>query len=227
MIPKSSLRILHLCAAVLSLSGIFATAQNSALRPTSLPGSAKAAPAYGRLPLSFEPNRGQTDASVRYLSRGSNYTVLLQPLVATLVLSHEDAPAEAVRAAHLTGKPIATTRASIRMTLVGANAKAIMSPDRELPGYVTYMTGGDRSKWQVGVPTYAATRVTQAYSGIDLVYYGTEHQLEYDFVVKPNADPGLVRLAIDGAKPVLEIQRRTPFAACLRKGRQRHRFSQA
>jgi hypothetical protein len=70
-------------------------------------------------------------------------------------------------------------------------------------GYVNYLTG-DKSQVHTSIPTYAATRVAQAYPGIDLVYYGTDRQLEYDFVVAPNADPGLVHLSFDGAKPVLE-----------------------
>ena len=35
------------------------------------------AEAYGKLPLSFEANQGQTDGRVKFLSRGSGYTLLL------------------------------------------------------------------------------------------------------------------------------------------------------
>ena len=34
--------------------------------------------------------------------------------------------------------------------------------------------------------------------GIDLVYYGKQKQLEYDLVVAPGADPGLIQLAFEG-----------------------------
>jgi hypothetical protein len=32
---------------------------------------------YGRLPLSFEANRGQTDPQVKFVSRGQGYTLFL------------------------------------------------------------------------------------------------------------------------------------------------------
>src|SRR5262249_2486600 len=40
------------------------------------------------------------------------------------------------------------------------------------------------------------------YPGVDLVYYGGESGLEYDFVIAPGADPARVRLAFDGADRV-------------------------
>ncbi len=152
---------------------------------------------FGKLPLSFEPNRGQTDPTVQFLARGSQYTVLLQPTAATLVLSREDA------AARRAGRPVPATRAAIRMTLDRANTRAAMSADRPLPGYVNYITG-DKAKTYTGIPTYAATRAAGVYPGIDLVYYGTARQLEYDFVVSPKSDPSLIHLVIGGARAVVE-----------------------
>jgi hypothetical protein len=191
-----------LCALTLSLAGLSTGFAQTVAQPVA-PKPVHVDAAYGKRPLSFEPNRGQVDPSVQYLSRGSHYSVLLQPSVATLLLSHDDATPQQSKAARVKGKSIATTRAAIRMTLDGANADADMSPERPLPGHVNYISG-DQSQTHTGIPTYAATRVTQAYPGIDLVYYGTERQLEYDFVVAPNADPGLVHLAFDGAHPVLD-----------------------
>jgi len=166
-------------------------------RPTS--SSPKLDEHFRQIPLSFEPNRGQTDPNVQFLARGSQYTVLLQPTVATLVLSREDA-ASGTRHA---GRPAPVTRAAVRMTLDGANPRAAMSPARPLPGYVNYISG-DKAQTRTGIPTYAATRAAGVYPGIDLVYYGTERQLEYDFVVSPNSDPSVIHLAINGARPVIE-----------------------
>jgi hypothetical protein len=199
MIPKSSLRVLlTLCVTVLSC-GAAAIAQPSAIQPVSEHPQAKVAPNYGKLPLSFEPNRGQVDSSVQFLARGSHYSVLLQPVAATLVLNREkDASAQR----RPQGRP-ATTSAAVRMTLDGANPGAAMSPERLLPGYVNYITG-DNAHSHTGIPTYAAARATGVYPGIDLIYYGTERQLEYDFVVAPQSDPGLIHLSIAGAHPVIE-----------------------
>jgi hypothetical protein len=200
MILKSSLRnLIALSVAALSLSGIAATAQTSAIQPLA-PAKAKVAPNYGKLPLHFEPNRGQVDPSVQFLARGSHYSVMLQPSAATLVLNHDAATPQQPRR-H--GQPPTTTSAAIRMTLEGANAKAAMSPERELPGYVNYLSG-EKAQTHTGIPTYAAARATGVYPGIDLVYYGTERQLEYDFVVSPQSDPGMIHLSIAGAHPVLQ-----------------------
>ena len=54
-----------------------------------------------------------------------------------------------------------------------------------------------------GRTTYGKVNYRQIYHGIDLVYYGTERQLEYDFVVAPGADPKQIALEFAGAKPML------------------------
>ena len=41
---------------------------------------------YGKLPLSFELNQGQTDPQVKFLSRGGGYTLFLTPTEAVLAL---------------------------------------------------------------------------------------------------------------------------------------------
>src|ERR1019366_6522918 len=76
----------------------------------------------------------------------------------------------------------------VRMKLAGANATATMAAQQPMKGYVNYMIGRDRSKWKLGVPTFAQARVSSVYPGIDLVYYGNQRQMEYDFIVAPNAD---------------------------------------
>ena len=195
MIPTPTKSALH-CLSTLAFffAGIAAAQTPGHQQPANLH-TPRVDASYGKRPLSFEPNRGQTDPTVQFLARGSQYTVLLQPTAATLVLSREDA------AARRAGRPAPATRAAIRMTLDGANPRATMSPDRPLPGYVNYITG-DKAKTYTGIPTYAATRAAGVYPGIDLVYYGTARQLEYDFVVSPKSDPSLIHLVIDGARAV-------------------------
>jgi sugar lactone lactonase YvrE len=50
----------------------------------------------------------------------------------------------------------------------------------------------------IGVPNFAKVRVTGVYPGIDLIYYGNQTRLEYDFVVSPGADPQQIRMRFDG-----------------------------
>jgi hypothetical protein len=75
------------------------------------------------------------------------------------------------------------------MRLAGANSSAEVSGGEALPGTANYLIGNDRSKWVQDVATYRKVNYRQVYEGIDLVYYGTERQMEYDFVVAPGANP--------------------------------------
>ena len=82
------------------------------------------------------------------------------------------------------------------MRLVGGNPAANFEGLDLLPGRVNYYIGNDPSRWHTGVPTYAKVRCRGAYPGVDLVYYGHQGELEYDFEVAPGADPTIIRLAI-------------------------------
>src|SRR5205814_2409450 len=77
----------------------------------------------------------------------------------------------------------------------------------ELPGKSNYLLGNDPSRWRTNVPTYRKVKYQDAYPGIDLVFYGNQRQLEYDFVVAPGADPAAIRLAFHGARR-LTVDRR-------------------
>jgi hypothetical protein len=150
---------------------------------------ARLSESYGKLPLYFEANRGRTDKDVRFLSRGAGYNLYLTSDEAVLVLAKRDAKAQK--------KSVA-----LRMNLVGANRKPLVSGLEEQPGKVNYFIGRDPAKWRTNVPTYAKVHYQNVYAGIDLVYYGNQRQLEYDFVVAPGADPGKIVLAFKGADKI-------------------------
>ena len=284
-------------------------AQGSHFNPAAFP--AKSAEpsliqSYGKLPLSFEINKGQTDSRVKFLSRGSGYSLFLTGNEAVLSLrkpvqmangkrqrakgvaqgSHLNpaafpgllrSPAGAAHpgsadlafrsaafrvaqgslfnpaaspirrspgfspasfpslfpssAAELNtdggadsdcgakdlekpqglkgapsrrglGKPCATpdpesqAPAVLRMKLVGANPQAKVTGLDELPGKSNYFIGNDPKKWRTNVPNYAKVKYANMYPGVDLVYYGNQGQMEYDFVVQPGADPHSIQLAI-------------------------------
>jgi len=153
---------------------------------------------YGMLPLSFEANQGQMDRSVKFLSRGQGYTLFLSATELTLVLKkpqvHSMGPSVAKR------DPSQQVNAAVlQMQLVGANPAPQVSGHAQLPGRVNYLIGKDPVNWRPHVPTYAKVAYSGVYPGIDLVYYGNQRHLEYDFVVAPGADPHLIRLAVQGA----------------------------
>src|SRR5438105_1351963 len=142
----------------------------------------------GQLPLSFEQNRGQTDQRVRFLARGASYALFLTEERAVLTLRSRE-----------------KRNSVIRMQLAGANPVPAVSGSNQLPGKSNYFIGNDSTKWLRDIPQFARVRYQNIYPGIDLVYYGREGKLEYDFEVAPGFDPKVITLNFDGqGAPKLE-----------------------
>ncbi|MEW5977315.1 MAG: SBBP repeat-containing protein [Acidobacteriota bacterium] len=220
--------------------------------PDPSPG-ARINPNFGRLPLIFEPNQGQTDSRVKFLCRTPGATVFLTANEAvftfpsggpgesparrgTIAADRRNSgrgvfPGEGERPvgfdplqrsmiglglrepwkdpASLENSPgmarpsrrqpaWARGPSALRMQLVEANAQAEIEGLERLSGVSNYFIGNDPGKWRTKVPHYAKVRYRDVYPGIDLVYYGNERNLEYDFVLRPGADPNLIRLAFEG-----------------------------
>ena len=160
---------------------------------------------YGKLPLSFEANHGQTDGKVKFLSRTSGYTLFLTSDEAVLSLSGKrtDTKAKIASAAHTPQSQAATKAGGVlRMKLKNVSPAAMVSGTDELAGTSNYFIGNDPAKWRTSVPTYAKVKYEGIYSGIDLVYYGNQRQLEYDFIVAPGADPSRIAINVHGAKGI-------------------------
>jgi Cep192 domain 4/Beta-propeller repeat len=172
------------------------------------PGAGKESPrwveAYGKLPLSFEENEGQTAREVRFVSHGSGYELFLTPQEAVLALRpkqhydfsplHRTATIRALRKAHKAGQITA-----VRLQLEGANPHPDIAGMQRLPARVNYFIGNDPKKWHTDVPAFARVKFAQVYPGVDLVFYGNQRRLEYDFIVAPGANPKAIQLKIDGA----------------------------
>jgi len=157
---------------------------------------------------------------VRFLSRGSGYLLFLTPDEAVLALESER-PQLPGRTSRLPKTGLESVKpkppAVLRMQLVGSNAQAGMVGADALPGKSNYFLGRDPSLWRTNVPNYRKVAEHSVYPGIDLVYYGTQSQLEYDFVVAPGADPHAIRLAVRGAKK-LRIDAQGNLIASVGKG---------
>jgi hypothetical protein len=128
-------------------------------------------------PLAFEANRGQVDANVKFLTRAQNFTVFMTPGETVLRGRNADV---------------------LRIKLLNANQSPKLVGESRQARISNYYIGNDRSKWLTGVPNYGQVRYQEVYSGIDMVYHSDQRQLEYDFVVKPGADPNQIRVAFDG-----------------------------
>src|SRR5438445_679977 len=167
--------------------------------PATAAREARVSETYGKLPLHFEANRGQTHEDVCFLARGPGYSLFLTPTGTALTLTKQESSAHKP-AAH--GKPEPRGRATgtvLRMTFAGANPDPRVTGLEELPGKANYFIGNDPANWRTSVPTYAKVRYADLYPRIDLLYYGNQRQLEYDLVVRPGADPTSIVLDIQGA----------------------------
>ena len=154
---------------------------------------------YSQLPLTFEANQGQTDSTVKFLSRGTGYTAFLTS--GGLVLSlraAESSPTQRTSGIHAANQP-PSPPVTLQFALVGATRSSIVRGEDPQPGRVNYFIGNDPDRWHTNVPTYARIRSKDVYPGIDLVYYGNQRQLEYDFELSPGADPNAIQFAIGGA----------------------------
>ncbi|HEX4426971.1 MAG TPA: SBBP repeat-containing protein [Terriglobales bacterium] len=159
-------------------------ASNSSSAPSS-PSTAKQQQirmAYSQLPLSFELNQGQTDSKVRFLARGGGYGLFLTADEAVLKL-----------------RSSAKNVLALRMALDGANKDVTVVGTDELPGKSNYFIGNDPKQWHRDVPQFARVRYQNVYPGIDLVYYGNQGRLEYDFEVAPGVDSKQVNLHFRGS----------------------------
>ena len=216
--------------------------------------------AYGKLPLSFEINRGQTDPQVKFLSRGNGYSLFLTGNEAVLSLKKPGARSQksvarpfraarpgsadlAFKSAAFPGllrspveinsrtadpkpgsalqepvpNPESRTSAMLRMKLVGANPQAKVERTRRTAGQVQLL---HRQRSQEVAHQRGELRQGEicqdVYPGVDLVYYGNQRQLEYDFVVQPGADPRQIALDVGAG---LAPPERAPQAAPLRVDR--------
>ena len=194
-------------ASVLAIGGIFFPSGTAPRQsPPHLPaGTAEKHPqireAYNKLPLYFEVNRGQTDPRVKFLARGGHHVVFLTPTEAVLVLTTPKEMPKNVfpRRSRFPEQRDDRSRTVLRMGFAGASRAPRVTGLEELPGKANYFIGNDPAKWRTNVPTYAKIRYHDLYPGIDLVYYGNQRQLEYDFVVHPGADPSRIGLHFQGA----------------------------
>jgi hypothetical protein len=167
---------------------------------------------YGKLPLAFEVNQGQTAPDVQFLAHGAGYQLFLTSQEAVLTLSQPlPASTKVVKGKSLLAasrKPGGALKTSVlRMHLDGANPAPEIAGTKLLPGKVNYFIGDDPHKWRTDIPSYEAVRYRDIYPGVDLLFYGREQHLEYDFIVAPGADAKAIALSIDGARK-LEVNSR-------------------
>ncbi len=178
-------------------TGIHTVSASGPAASSHLPPSSKSL----SLPLFFEPNQGQTAPQVKFLAHGAGYGLFLTADEAVLELqhsavSHQPAGTSSQLSALSSQK---TSSSVIRMKLDGANSSPRVTGASPMPGKSSYFIGSDPSKWHRDIPQFGRVEYQAVYPGIDLVYYGNQSQLEYDFRVAPAADPNRIVLSFKGA----------------------------
>lgn len=190
-------------ALALCLTACHSNDSNSTMAEDTVPATAGPVPAaprpvvidYGSLPLSFELNEGQSDQPVRFLARGRGYTVLLTPQEAALVLpaAAAERPESPPRRGHT------HIRSLIRLQFAGAQSPSAIVGNSLLSAKSNYFIGNDPKQWRRNIPNYREVRYRDLYPGVDAVFHGAGRQLEYDFIVRPGADPRGIALQVQGA----------------------------
>lgn len=196
------------CVAAMALFGLWlagrsrapmqATATANDIAGDKHPGShARFLESYGRLPMSFEANGGQADSRVNFVSRGRGYSLFLKSDEIVLALKKP------------TRKASSAPPAVVNMKLVNANPAAKVTGQEELPGKSNYFIGNEPRKWRTNVPNYAKVKFEGLYPGVDLIYYGNQGKIEYDFVIEPGGDPNVIALNFSGTGLIAEEGART------------------
>src|SRR5712691_1612535 len=181
------------------------TKSRPSLPAPSVAGRKRAEEAYGSIPLSFELNRGQADSTVKYLARGSGYVLFLSGDRALLALGQRVRAGKKTRtaSAHFPSRPVGAVSlkpAALQLKILRASPNARVSAFGELPGRSNYFIGNDPTKWRTNIPNYSKVRYEGVYPGVDLVFYGSQGRLEYDFVLGAGVNPEVVSLGVEGAK---------------------------
>ncbi|HTP42734.1 MAG TPA: SBBP repeat-containing protein [Nitrospiria bacterium] len=188
----------------------------------TLPAAAATARSQAHLPVEFEINQGQSDPRVTFLAHGAGATLYLTSNGTSIRLVAGSAHAAGPRASKAPHAAVVTT------TWLGASTHPAIEGQGPLEARSNYFIGNNPSRWRTNVPHFARVRYRGLYPGIDLVYYGSASRgygsasdgrdeasggsgsastdggdvprLEYDLIVAPGADPGVIRLAVDGAE---------------------------
>jgi Dockerin type I domain/Beta-propeller repeat len=138
------------------------------------------------MPLRFEPAADSTDERFDFIGRGAGYGLFIGGDDNGFVVRSSDDGKTAV----------------VTMRMVGANRASQASGQGPLPSRSNFYRGSDPSRWSAGVANYESLRYADIYRGVDVVFYGNQRQLEYDFIVAPETDLKVIELAFDGVTSV-------------------------
>src|SRR5262245_59666845 len=138
-------------------------------------------------PLAFEPNHGQLAPKVKWATRAPGYRIFIADDSLTFALWEsvdQNTTKESKRSPLARGIPeVPLGRVStLRMTFSGSRPWHATGLD-PTGGVSNYLVGNDSKKWRTGIPQYGRLKLSEVYPGIDLMFYGSSRNLEYDFLL--------------------------------------------
>jgi len=191
---------------------------------------------YGKLPLYFIQNDGQINEKVRFYEKGSGHTIFFTERGVSLSLTSGQEQEATNRKSEDRNQNQDTSRTSVPLVSKGSNGKMekmagkfeIQNPNFQLvkliplgankhpeiieeglqKGKVNYLIGNKPAKWKTNIPTYQDVVYKDIYKNIDMKFYGNNHQLEYDIIVKPGANPSHIKLAYEGIEDLRVTEER-------------------
>jgi hypothetical protein len=162
---------------------------------------------YGRTPLAFIPNRGQTDASVEFQAQGVGGSLFFTRDRVVLSLPFLDREPEARFGAGdvLNKGDIGREQAGHRASRVRVDlrfegtrgARAVQGLDQQT-GTVNFLTDTKQAKWHTTLPTYHGLLYDELYPGIDLQFEGQGSSLKGTYYVARGTDPAVIRWSYGG-----------------------------
>ncbi len=138
------------------------------------------------VPLRFEPLPAADNGTRVFVARSAGYAVHVGPTWAEVHATDRPGPTAAQAAGPIAMRFAGAAAGPREVSLEGATTT------------VNYLVGADRDRWRVGLEARERIRFRDVYPGIDVAYYGTDREVEYDILLEPGADPDQVRLQLSG-----------------------------
>jgi hypothetical protein len=210
---SSALRrlVLALSVAMIGASAVQAAPETPLGR--GFPTSRELLQEFANLPLRFDLNTGQAEPTVKFVAHGPGYAVFLTDGEVVFSLrnpSGEIAQNKATRRRSRSPKAeryrasANFTPSTLRIRLLNAKQQQRIEGMDVQSGVANYFLGNDAARWRHSVPTFSRVKYHEVYRGIDLIYYGNQRELEYDFVIQPGSDPDIIALEFAGRQLSLD-----------------------
>lgn len=148
------------------------------------------------LPVVFTPNVGQAATAVRFLWQGNGYNL---GIVSDGLLLQRFSGQHCSIGPPLDPGCTHPTPVVDELHLVGANPNAVSRGEDAQTSVSNFFYGAASDHWYTNVPNFASVFIENIYPGIDWRIYGASGRVEYDLIVAPGADPGLIQFRIAGA----------------------------